>query len=130
MDSAENLKELTCLLDGADEDIKNDADKQVEVEHCINIKKSCDYKVSCSYRDIVFMICILKEYLKLIEGKEGFTWEYYREQFSKMANRLSAQIEYDYERQMDRCLKKMGKRERNDDVGEDAMALAVKRGKR
>ena len=130
MDSEENVKELTCLLDSADEDIKEDADKKVEVEHCINIKKSCDFKVSCSYRDIVFVICILKEYLKLIEEREGFTWEYYREQFSKLANRLSEQIEYDYDVQMEKCLKKMGKKERNDDVGEDAMALAVKRGKK
>ena len=125
------LKELTNLLDVADKDIKKeDADKQVEIEHCINIKTLSDFKVSCSYRDIVFVICILKEYLKLIEEREGFTWEYYREQFSKLANRLSEQIEYDYDVQMEKCLKKMGKKERNDDVGEDAMALAVKRGKK
>lgn len=130
MDSKENVEELTCLLDGAEEDIKDNAGKQVEIEHCINMKTLSDFKVSCSYRDIVYMICILKEYLKLIEEKKGFTWEYYREQFSKLADRLSEQIEYDYDKQMEKYSKRMGKKEREDDVGEDAMALAVKRGKR
>lgn len=69
MDSKENVEELTCLLDGAEEDIKDNAGKRVEIEHCINIKTLSDFKVSCSYRDIVYMICILKEYLKLIEEK-------------------------------------------------------------
>lgn len=131
MDKEENLKELTDLLDGAERDMKKeDADKQVEIEHCINIKTLSDFKVSCSYRDVVFIICILKEYVKLIGDREGFTWDYYREQFSKLADRLSEQIEYDYDKQMERCRKQMQKKEKNDDVGEDAMALAVKRGKR
>lgn len=130
MDSMENVEELTCLLDGAKEDIKDNADKRVEIEHCINIEKLCDFKVSCSYRDVVFIICILKEYIKLIDEEEGHMWRYYREQFSKLADRLSMQIEYDYELQMKKCRKKMGVKEKSDDVGEDAMTLAVKRGKR
>lgn len=47
-----------------------------------------------------------------------------------MADRLAEQIEYDYEKQLEKCKKKMGVTEKNDDIGEDAMALAVKyRGK-
>lgn len=131
MEKEENLKELSNLLDVADKDInKEDVNKQVEIEHCINIKTLSDFKVSCSYRDVVFIICILKEYIKLIEEREGFTWEYYREQFMKLADRLSEQIEYDYDMQMEKCRKQMQKKEKNDDIGEDAMALAVKRGKK
>lgn len=131
MDSEENLKELTCLLDVADQDIREeDVNKQVEIEHCINIETLSVFKVSCSYRDVVFIICILKEYIKLIDEEEGHMWQYYREQFSKLADQFSEQIDYNYDEQMKKYLKKIGKKERNDDVGEDAMALAVKRGKR
>lgn len=130
MDKDMHLKELMSLLDGADQDIKKDADKQVEIEQCIDIKNLRDFKVSCSYRDIVFIICILKEYVKLTEEREGFTWEYYRNQFSELADRLSEQIEYDYDMQMEKCQKKMGTKDKSGDVGEDAMALAIKRKKK
>lgn len=130
MDKDMHLKELMSLLDGADQDIKKDADKQVEIEQCIDIKNLRDFKVSCFYRDIVFIICILKEYVKLTEEREGFIWEYYRNQFSELADRLSEQIEYDYDMQMEKCQKKMGTKDKSGDVGEDAMALAIKRKKR
>ena len=44
----------------------------------------------------------------------------------KMANRLAEQIEYDYEKQLEKCKKKMKAKEKNNDIGEDAMALTVK----
>lgn len=74
MDKNAHLESLADLLKEAEQSIKDKADKEVKVEHCINIKKMCDYKVSCSYEDIVFIICILKDYLKLIEEKEGVIW--------------------------------------------------------
>lgn len=77
MDKDKHLESLADLLKDAEQSIKDDADKEVEVEHCINVKKMCDYKVSCSYGDIVFIICILKDYLKLIKDKEGMMWDYY-----------------------------------------------------
>lgn len=117
------------MLHAADEDIKDAADRQVEIVHCINIKKLCDYKVSCSYGDMVFIICILKDYLKLIAEKEGNIWDYYRNRFAELADKLSAQIEYDYERQLEKCRKKMNAGASKSDVGEDAMELVMKRGK-
>lgn len=128
MDQEKNLEELTSVLFVAEQETESDADKQVTIEHCINIKKLCDYKVSCSYQDIVFVICILKEYLKLIAEKDGPMWDYYRERFAKLADKLAAQIEYDYDLQMEKCIKKMG-RQADTDVGEEALALAVKRSK-
>ena len=125
-----HLESLSDLLKDAEQSIKDKADKEVEVEHCINVKKMCDYKVSCSYGDIVFIICILKDYLKLIKDKEGMMWDYYREKFAKLADKLSAQIEYDYEKQLEKCRKKMNTKTTNNDVGADAMALAVQRKKR
>lgn len=69
-------------------------------------------------------------YIKLIDEEEGHMWQYYREQLLKLADHFSEQIDYNYDEQMKKYLKKVGKKERNDDVGEDAMALAVKHGKR
>ena len=129
-DKEKQLESLACVLDAVNGEIKDMADRQVEIEHCINIKKLCDYKVSCSYGDIVFIICILKDYLKLTAEKEGYMWNYYRNRFAALADKLSAQIEYDYEKQMEKCRKKMGAAESKSDIGEDAMALAVKRGRR
>lgn len=130
MDQDTHLESLADLLREAEQSIKDDANKEVEVEHCINIKKMCDYKVSCSYGDIVFIICVLKDYLNLIKDKEGMLWNYYRKEFAKLADKLSVQIEYDYEKQMKKCRKKMNQKTSEDDIGEEAMALAVKRRKK
>ena len=131
MDKSSHLDSLARILTEAESAIsKEEADKQVKVEHCINIKELCDYKVSCCYGDMIFIICILKDYLKLIADKEGHIWDYYRDRFAKLADKLSAQIGYDYEKQMEKCKKKMDAIEKQDDIGEDAMTLAVNRGRK
>lgn len=128
MDQEKNLEELTGVLSVVEQETEGDADKEVTIKHCINIKKLCDYNISCSYQDIVFIICILKEYLKLISDKDGVIWDYYRKRFAQIADRLATQIEYDYDLQMEKCIKKIGK-QADTDVGEEALALAVKRSK-
>ena len=128
MDKNNHLDSLARILTEAESGIqKEEADKQVKVEHCINIKTLCDYEVSCSYGDMVFVICILKDYLKLLAEKEGHIWDYYRGRFAKLADKLSAQIGYDYEKQLEKSRKKLEAIEKQNDIGEDAIALAVKR---
>ena len=53
---------------------------------------------------------------------------YYREKFMKMADRLSEQIGYDYDKAVEKCMKKQQKKESSSDIGGDAMALALKYG--
>lgn len=118
----ERLLFLFSFLDEVEKEIADNADKQVWIEKCINIKTLSDFTVSCSYGDMVLIICVLKDYLKLIADKEGTTWDYYREKFSKMAYRLSGQIGYNYEKAYERCQKKMNGKNSNDDIGEDANA--------
>lgn len=54
--------------------------------------------------------------------------DYYQKEFAELADHLSSQIEYDYDKQVEKCRKKMGTK--NNDVGEEAMTLAVKRRKK
>ena len=46
-----------------------------------------------------------------------------------MATKISEQIEYDYDKKMAQCLKKMSK-EDNSDIGDEAMSLMIKKAQR
>ena len=103
--------------------------KQVMIEKAINLRLFCDYVVSCSYGDIVLIICMLHDYVKMLdEIRDDIQWkEYYRKKFITMADRLAAQIDYDYDAAVEKCRKKQEKEDRHSDVGEEAMALVVRR---
>jgi len=113
-----------------EESISPEAEKQVMIEKAINLRLMCDYVVSCSYGDVVLIICMLHDYVKTLDEmkQDDIQYQaYYRGKFLKMADRLAEQIGYDYNAAWERCQKKP-QRESNSDVGEEAMALAVKRG--
>lgn len=120
------------LLHDVEKEMSKEERKQVMIENAINLKTMCDYVVSCSYLDIVLIICMLRDYIQLIDERraDDIQWSvYYRGKFLNMADRLSRQIEYDYDAAKERCLKKQQKKENAGDIGEDAMTLAVKYGK-
>ena len=48
----EHLLFLFSFLDEVEKEIADDAEKQVWIEKCINIKTLSDFTVSCSYGDI------------------------------------------------------------------------------
>ncbi len=118
------------FLHEVEESISQDAEKQVMIEKAINLRLMCDYVVSCSYGDVVLIICMLRDYVKMLdEVRNDIQWEvYYREKFIKMADRLSEQIGYNYDAALEKCRKKLGQKERTSDVGGEAMALMIKRG--
>ena len=45
-----------------------------------------------------------------------------------MADRLSEQLGYDYDKAVEKCMKKQQKKDSSSDIGGDAMALAMKYG--
>lgn len=45
----------------------------------------------------------------------------------KMADRLAAQICYDYDEAVEKCRKKQQKKESNSDVGEDGLSQLIRR---
>lgn len=106
-------------------------EKQVMIEKAINLRLMCDYVVSCSYGDIVLIICMLHDYVKMLDEIKADDIQYqayYRNVFMKMAGRLAEQIEYDYEKQLEKCRKKQQKKESSSDIGEDGLTLFAKRG--
>lgn len=109
--------------------MSKDEMKQVMIEKAKNMKLLCDYVVSCSYGDIVLIICMLHDYVKMMDKikDDDILWKaYYRNRFVTMADRLAGQIDYDYDVAVEKCRKKQ--ENRYSDVGEDAMVLAVRSG--
>ena len=105
-------------------------EKQVVIEKAMNLKLYCEYAVSCSYGDIVLIICMLHDYVKMLDKIKGedIQWKaYYRKKFMDMADRLASQIEYDYDAAIEKCQKKWQKKEKENDIGEDALVLALKK---
>ena len=131
MDKKERLWFLFQFLHEVEKEMSREEEKQVMIEKAINLRLMCDYVVSCSYYDVVLIICMLHDYINMLDEIKVDDVQYqayYRGVFMKMADRLAEQIEYDYEKQLEKCQKKMMKKEKDSDIGEDSFVLAVKRG--
>lgn len=127
-EKTEAAKSALRKAKAAEEAAKRQADKKVMIEKVINLKLMCDYAVSCSYGDIVLIIAMLRDYVSLLDDIKQDDMQYmayYRERFLHIAEHLSEQIGYDYDKAVEKCLKNKEK-EDADDIGEEAMALAVK----
>lgn len=129
MDKKERLWFLFQFLHEVEKKMSREKEKQVMIEKAINIRLMCDYVVSCSYGDVVLIICMLHDYINMMDDTRAddiMYQAYYRGVFMKMADRLAEQIEYDYESQLEKCRKKREAQGDYKDIGEDAMVLAVK----
>lgn len=127
----DNLWYFFSFLDEVEKSIEPVRYKQVMIEKAINLKLMCDYVVSCSYGDVVLIICMLHDYVKMLDESRGDDIQYqayYRVKFMKIADRLAEQIGYDYDLAVEKCKKKQLKQEKDSDIGEEAMALTIKRG--
>lgn len=123
--------DIFSFLNEVEKEVEEKSEKQVMIEKAINLKLMCDYIVSCSYGDIVLIICMLRDYVKMLDEirKDDIKYEvYYRDKFMKIADKLSEQIEYDYDAAVEKCKKKL-KQKSSNDIGEDAMILANRYGK-
>lgn len=104
----------------------HDADGEREIKSC--------------YGDIYKVINALMDYARLLEltcdewnlqGYHRAIYELYAEDFRKIAKKYQEAIGYDYDAAVARCdAKKKKQRKRDDDVGGDALELALKRGKK
>ena len=133
MDKKERLWFLFQFLHEVEKEMSREEEKQVMIEKAINLRLMCDYVVSCSYYDIVLIICMLHDYIRTLDeiSSEDIQYQvYYRERFMKIANRLSQQIGYDYNEALEKCKKKLTKKEQLDDVGEEALTLSNRRSRK
>lgn len=131
IDRKKQLWFLFQFLQEIERGISKDEEKQVMIEKAINLRLMCDYVVSCSYGDVVLIICMLHDYVKMLDElrADDIVYQaYYREKFMKMADRLAEQINYDYEKAVEKCKKKQQKKESFSDIGEEAVELALKYG--
>ncbi|MEZ3494386.1 MAG: hypothetical protein K1W38_19400 [Lachnospiraceae bacterium] len=67
MDGQMSIINMFPILQEVEKDISEEAKKQVMIENAINIRLLCDYVVSCSYEDIVLIICMLHDYVKMLD---------------------------------------------------------------
>lgn len=122
--------DILSLLNEVEKGISKEENKRIMIEKAINLRLMCDYVVSCSYGDIVLIICMLHDYVKRMDEvrEEDILYQaYYRDKFIKIADKLAEQIEYDYDRAVEKCRKKQLKEERNSDIGEDGLTQLIKR---
>lgn len=130
MDRKDHLWFFFQFLQEVEKGMSKEKEKQVMIEKAINLKLMCDYVVSCSYGDIVLIICMLHDYVKMLDELRADDIQYqayYRKKFTKMADRLAGQIGYDYDEAMEKCKKKQQKQERNSDIGDDGLSQLIRR---
>lgn len=122
------LSIFDILTDGVPEEL-------VPIKGVINLKAHpiCDYDVHLTYGDLVLIVAIMRDYVrgfdKLVATNQSplhpMEYEcYYRNKFLGIAEKISSQIDYDYEAKLKKCTKKA----KDDDIGEDALVLALKKG--
>lgn len=113
-------------------------DVDVLIKGAVNLKARpiSEFSVRLAYGELTLIIAMIRDYIKEMDNrKENGTlgispveYEYYyRPKFLTMAERISQQINYDYDAQVEKCRKKMLKSSGNSDVGEEALALTFKR---
>lgn len=115
------------FLQEVEKELSKEEEKQVMIEKAINLKLMCDYVVTCSRGDIVLIICMLHDYVKMLdEMRNTIQWEaYYRGKFLNLADRLSKQIHYDYEAAVKKCQKNQEREAKESDIGSDGVSLTA-----
>lgn len=105
----------------------------VEIKGAYNVHSKGSIKqfeVTLTTGDLVLLVSMIEDYIRGLDEikKDDLLWEtYYRGKFSGMSKRIQEQIDYNYDKARAKCLKKT---EKEDDIGEEAVALAVKRAMR
>lgn len=131
----ENIEEQLKLWDELTKDVPVE---EVPIEGVVNLKSSpiSDFKVRLAYGDLTLIIAMIRDYIRMLDEEfENGTLRvneyqyqcYYRAKYLAVAERISQQIDYDYDKQVEICKKKMIKGGSNSDVGEESLSLTFKR---
>lgn len=97
------------------------------------------HEIKTCYGDIVSIVNALRDYSRLLEmvcddwNLEGFhraTYEFHAKKLRKIAGKFQAGIGYDYDAAVEKCRKKQGKKQRDEDVGGEALTMGYLKSKR
>lgn len=107
-----------------------------ELEICFqDIGGPCSIK-TC-YGDICKIVNALRDYARMLRmtcdewGLRGFhraTYECHADALERISKKFQAGIGYDYDAAVEKCRRKAEKKRPENDIGEDAMVLAVRKG--
>jgi len=89
------------------------------------------FEVHLTTGDLILIVAMIEDYIRGLDViKAGdVQWEvYYRKRFKDMSTRIQDQIDYSYEKHLKKCLK--AQHEKEDDIGDEAMSLMIKKAKR
>lgn len=93
-----------------------------------------DHEIRTCYGDICKTVNALRDYSKILVmvcntwGLHGFhrvKYEFHAEKLREIADKLQAGIGYDYDTAVEQCEKKKSRKQRDDDVGGEAMAMGI-----
>ena len=94
------------------------------------------HELRTCYGDILKTINALMDYTHMLElvceqwnltGFHKATYEYHVRKLREIAEKFQTAIGYDYAAAVEKCRKKQAKKQRVDDVGEDALTLTARR---
>ncbi len=91
-----------------------------------------DREIKICYGDIRKIVDALRDYSRLLtmlcdtwdlQGFHRVKYEFEAKKLREVADKFQAGIGYDYDAALERCRKKPGKKQRNEDVGGEALAM-------
>lgn len=94
------------------------------------------HELQTCYGDILKTINALMDYTRMLNlvceqwhltGFHKATYEYHAGKLREIAEKFQTAISYDYAAAVEKCRKKQARKQHSDDVGEDALALTVRR---
>ncbi len=96
-------------------------------------------KIKTCYGDICKIVNVLRDYSRLLrmvcsewdlQGYHQTVYELHAEKLEQIAEKFQAGIGYDYDKAVEKCRKNQEKKQRDDDVGGEAMAMAYLKSRR
>lgn len=98
-----------------------------------------DHEIKTCYGDICKIVNALRDYSWLLEmvcdewnleGIHRATYEFHAEKLREIAGKFQAGIGYDYDKAVEKCKKKRGRKQRDEDVGGEALAMGYLKAQR
>jgi len=93
--------------------------------------------IKTCYGDICKIVNALRDYSRMLymvcdewnlQGFHRATYEHHAEVLERISKKFQAGIGYDYDAAVEKCRRKAEKKRQDDDVGEDALVLALRKG--